>query len=88
MFDPIDLAAVLAFAKPYLTTAELTGFELHATGKATGSVDLAHGWVIFWGFSDCLIGSRSFPDCADSDYDKGRRLAADYLASQRYAEPR
>lgn len=84
--DPIDLAAVLAFAKPYLTTAELTGFELHATGKATGSVDLAHGWVIFWGFADYLAGSQSFPDCADSDYDKGRNLAANYLAAQRYAE--
>jgi hypothetical protein len=86
MLNPIDLAAVLAFARSYLTTVELTGFELHATGKATGSVDLAHGWVVYWGFSDHLTDSRSFPDLADPDYDRGRRLAADYLASQRYAE--
>jgi hypothetical protein len=88
MLDPIDLQSVLAFARPYLTTAELTGFELHATGKATGSVDLAHGWVIYWGFADYLADCRSFADHTDSDYEKGRILAANYLASQRHVEPR
>jgi hypothetical protein len=88
MFNPIDLQGVFDFVRPHLTSTQFEGFQLHAIGKATASVELARGWVVYWGFSDFLTDSRSFPDRVDCDYDLGRKLGADYLASVYHAESR
>ena len=88
MFNPIDLQGVFDFVRPHLTPTQLEGFQLHATGKGTTSQSIARGWVVYWGFADHLSDCRSFAPAADCDYDLGRKLGADYLASVYHAEPR